>query len=415
MKLNLDPLTKTKTNSNYQQNTQSSNKTTYFNLTLNKSKNQLNNNRFLSTNQFKEKLENNHFSVKAQNLNKTLYNKTTNSNLNKVQLKPLKTPKFIEKIEFDNHFNQNCLTTTSYEEIEQLHSIYHTIEEKKPNTNTNKEIKKKLIKMFNIQTELSDNEKIKIKRMFQSSFNNQSSMMNSTHLVNKSYNSSDLYKPDIKYFNEFYKNPYKSLQKLKRNKQIHHIINVLATDQQESKYMNVINKIETNKIKLSKMPEVKVMNNFVSTLNTTNEEDEEYIKAVKRERMYNTQIKHQTSRETLLEKVNIQGIFLRSTKIRPPSRIQTASVIHEGIFYIIGGLNRDRLFDIWAYDIINNTWKNIVPVGDTPLPRMGHSATLYRNEIFIFGGNIENNPMLPPKEDIIIYDICIFLFNNRFE
>lgn len=76
---------------------------------------------------------------------------------------------------------------------------------------------------------------------------------------------------------------------------------------------------------------------------------------------------------------------------------------------LFGGLGTDRLNDLWSCDLSikdQYKWKKLCPGGDDlPMTRNGHTAVLYRNEMFVYGGVLEDNKSFKPKEDILIYDI----------
>ena len=50
------------------------------------------------------------------------------------------------------------------------------------------------------------------------------------------------------------------------------------------------------------------------------------------------------------------------------------------------------LNDTWMYDIERNSWDMIEVTGDIPSPRFGHSATLWKHYMYIFGGGV---PFMP--------------------
>jgi len=49
------------------------------------------------------------------------------------------------------------------------------------------------------------------------------------------------------------------------------------------------------------------------------------------------------------------------------------------------------LFDLWEFDIESSTWTLIELPDDsyTPPPRSGHSSTIFKGKMFIFGGILE--------------------------
>ena len=60
-----------------------------------------------------------------------------------------------------------------------------------------------------------------------------------------------------------------------------------------------------------------------------------------------------------------------------------------GKFILYGGLkfgNEEELDDCWVFDIIDRTWSRILPVGDFPGKRGGHSAVVGGKFMYLFGG-----------------------------
>lgn len=53
---------------------------------------------------------------------------------------------------------------------------------------------------------------------------------------------------------------------------------------------------------------------------------------------------------------------------------------------VFGGMNGQRLNDLWILSINSMTWNNPHVNGIVPLPRSLHSATLIGNKMFVFGG-----------------------------
>jgi hypothetical protein len=50
-------------------------------------------------------------------------------------------------------------------------------------------------------------------------------------------------------------------------------------------------------------------------------------------------------------------------------------------------------------------WKKLEYTGITPLQRSGHTAILYKHELFFYGGILEDSGFKGvAKEDILIYD-----------
>ncbi|CAI2360532.1 unnamed protein product [Moneuplotes crassus] len=72
----------------------------------------------------------------------------------------------------------------------------------------------------------------------------------------------------------------------------------------------------------------------------------------------------------------------------PCARSSHSCVHSDGKLYIYGGKDEDtnKLNDLWEFDLKTQTWKEITITQDVPLSRSGHSATVYKNFMIIFGG-----------------------------
>ncbi|PKK68098.1 galactose oxidase [Rhizophagus irregularis] len=91
----------------------------------------------------------------------------------------------------------------------------------------------------------------------------------------------------------------------------------------------------------------------------------------------------------------------------PPPRYKHTATLANGIIYYIGGIQINNSYvsytsmsDIYRYNTVSNKWSLEVATlapGNTPGPRLGHSAALVENKICIFGGSYNN---LSPIESI---------------
>ena len=91
----------------------------------------------------------------------------------------------------------------------------------------------------------------------------------------------------------------------------------------------------------------------------------------------------------------------------PWARSWHSAVIYSNCLYIFGGKDQDwnKLDDFWKFDINKQTWIEIQKLNETPLKRSGHSAIIYKNFMIIFGGIYELTQEL---NDMHAYD-----FNNN--
>ena len=76
---------------------------------------------------------------------------------------------------------------------------------------------------------------------------------------------------------------------------------------------------------------------------------------------------------------------------QPPSpRDRHSAVVYGNGFYVFGGFDgHARVNDLYKYDIDENVWSRIIPSTMStgiPTPRHSHSAVVYQNAMYIFGG-----------------------------
>jgi host cell factor len=95
----------------------------------------------------------------------------------------------------------------------------------------------------------------------------------------------------------------------------------------------------------------------------------------------------------------------------PAARASQSSAYYKGKLYIFGGMDEDntKFCDLWELDLQTETWKEIhLPDGSPmPGPRSGHSASIFKNKMYIFGGILELTKEL---NEMLIYDFdkCCF-------
>ncbi|XP_004082919.1 host cell factor 2 isoform X1 [Oryzias latipes] len=74
----------------------------------------------------------------------------------------------------------------------------------------------------------------------------------------------------------------------------------------------------------------------------------------------------------------------------PPARESHTAVAYSGLgspkLYIFGGMQGNRLNDIWQLDLDSMVWSTPEPKGPPSLPRSLHSANVIGNKMYIFGG-----------------------------
>lgn len=101
------------------------------------------------------------------------------------------------------------------------------------------------------------------------------------------------------------------------------------------------------------------------------------------------------------------------SRCKPSSRALSSitHIISDYSMYLIGGINSDKLIDIWKCELRFNKeteckieWMKLNLNEEDALPRMGHSGCLHNNKIWIFGGRTDQH--IPfSREDILSYNI----------
>ncbi|KAM6984743.1 host cell factor 2 [Aplochiton taeniatus] len=87
----------------------------------------------------------------------------------------------------------------------------------------------------------------------------------------------------------------------------------------------------------------------------------------------------------------VRGWSIPETKGDGPSaRESHTSVVYSGAgtpkLYIFGGMNGQRLNDLWQLDLDSMAWSIPETKGPPPLPRSLHSANVMGNKMYVFGG-----------------------------
>ena len=311
-------------------------------------------------------------------------------------------------------FNKNLTLKDS----EFLSSIYSA----KNYEDTEKDISLK----YNITTDLSMNEKDKIKRIFKIKPNNKSISI-------------------ISHQTEYgieYSDPFNSKQVLNLNNDIYKTINNIGIETQYDQFQKKMIELSKKKHLLSLMPKIRIsrITNIVNNITTkqiSKQLSGKTTKTTKTTKTIKNQIEKKPEPINKLPIIKYQikpidklkedivifpgNIF---TNFHPSSRVQFSYCISEkGLIYIFGGLQSKSFYDMWVCtirkkSILNNendyfdeseylTWKKITKTKeeDCPLPRYGHSMTYHRDYIYIYGGNVNQNLLIRNREQsITIFD-----------
>lgn len=74
----------------------------------------------------------------------------------------------------------------------------------------------------------------------------------------------------------------------------------------------------------------------------------------------------------------------------PLARAFHSAVVYGDEVYIYGGeMNNKILGDFWALNLKHYRWRSVVTEGESPNHRSGHSAVVYENKMILFGGHTD--------------------------
>jgi hypothetical protein len=89
----------------------------------------------------------------------------------------------------------------------------------------------------------------------------------------------------------------------------------------------------------------------------------------------------------------------------PCIRASHSAAVFNGKMYIFGGQDdeNNKLKDLWEFDIMSETFRQVDLPDDSyhPSPRSGHSATVFKGKMLIFGGILELTKEL---NDLLAFD-----------
>lgn len=95
----------------------------------------------------------------------------------------------------------------------------------------------------------------------------------------------------------------------------------------------------------------------------------------------------------------------------PVVRASHSSVVYGDKLYVFGGQDDDnnKMGDLWTYDLGASRWAEIAPAegGFQPIARSGHTAVVWGQKMYIFGGILELTKEL---NDMVVFDFASGLF-----
>lgn len=280
---------------------------------------------------------------------------------------------------------------TNYDNyVQSLRTIYSDSNQRKDNSINDE---KTIQQQFNLRYKVTRDEESEIKK----------NMSNSITIKNRQINL-QYYPTFVNVHLQDYQNPILSLATLKKNKAIFKKINLMMSNQQVSSYQKQYCNIINGKVKQLQMPILKIRNIPQKSCDI-----EEIIQNNKRNSVTSITQLSKSLRNDFIIKINWYHYFeIARSNINPSTRSQSSFVYIEYLnrLLMFGGMSSYRLFDFWLIGRQNQDfkWRQLKPNGECFMPRYGHSVVDYRENVYIFGGNIQMNKYIP-LEDIIIYSL----------
>jgi hypothetical protein len=103
--------------------------------------------------------------------------------------------------------------------------------------------------------------------------------------------------------------------------------------------------------------------------------------------------------------IQTEVLPFRGATRQPYPRMKHAACAHGSTLFIFGGCNDSGpMNDMWAFDTVQKTWKQIVQKGDIPSAAMGSSLVstgTAAQSLFLFGGRTGHGPV----NDLFHFDV----------
>ena len=91
----------------------------------------------------------------------------------------------------------------------------------------------------------------------------------------------------------------------------------------------------------------------------------------------------------------------------PKVRASHSNVFHDNKLYVFGGQDDDnnKLGDLWTFDLGSKQWNEVGgdESGFKPIARSGHTAVVWGQKMYIFGGILELTKEL---NDMVVFDFA---------
>ena len=190
-----------------------------------------------------------------------------------------------------------------------------------------------------------------------------------------------------------YRNPLQSLRIIKNNKKIYETLSKNFLKRQNTFFNEYIKK-RLNK-NFEPIKKIKIINKPQKFFN---------IPIIEKKKK-NVEIEYVPSGD-----LKLFCYYRYPIKDFPEGREQFTFTLNEKEIILTGGLSSyNKKFYIWKLQVETLKWKKISLANNNQINRYGHSAVLYQNKLYLFGGFSKLNK-LNIKNDFIIFN----LFDNTF-
>ena len=306
---------------------------------------------------------------------------------------------------FNKTFSSNFIGTQDYTNLNMYYKAGHRLEKQMDDDDDYeaKIAKETLFKKYDLKQSLSGLDKTKLGLK-----------------INKKDGQETIEINDV----QFYKNQYESYSSLQLNRNLHDQLLVKLNEEQIKAYLGKHFQVEEEKLKIGLMPKIKPLP--ISHRKKSHSSSSYEQNFVARPIINKLSDIATLSRKTLFNEYHSLYISYISDFLTTPTTRTEAQLIQyvdekngEHKLLLYGGMNLLRLGEMWECYLSHldkhthqkYKWKKITDIsGDIPLPRSGHTACLYRNDVVIYGGVIEDEKAYHYKEDILIYNI----FERKF-
>ena len=117
----------------------------------------------------------------------------------------------------------------------------------------------------------------------------------------------------------------------------------------------------------------------------------------------------------LLNCLDFPGRYVVRFGPKPSSRVMCTMTLIGTNLFVYGGIKSELLKEMWVCRVSNNyEWLNVTnetAEKDLPNARYGHTAALFKNEIYFFGGRVKEDQK--PKEDIVFFNTHSYRFHTE--